>query len=476
LFLNFNHNILKMNKALIILVTGLFLAPVAQARIGLPSIFSDGMVLQQNSDVTIWGWGIADETIRIIPEWMPGDTVKAHVDNIGKWSATIRTIHAGGPYTIELIGSTTLKLNDVMLGEVWLCSGQSNMEWDVNGGILNGEEEVANASYPLLRIFKLPKRGSDFPQEYCEGTWVASTPETMRNTSAVGYFYGRMLSERLQVPVGIIVAAWGGTPAESWTPADVYHSDSRLHNPTLNPSPWWPVKAGVLYNTMIYPVAPYGIAGCIWYQGESNHENAHTYAMLMEKMIGNWREIFRKDFPFYLVQIAPYMYWSERNTPAQLREQQELITRRVPNTAMIVVSDLVENVADVHPHDKKSVGHRLAYLALAQCYQQKESGAYRSPLFDRMDVVKDKAIISFRELDGNTLKCKGKEVTGLQICGDNGVFVTANAQLKGSQRTVWSPEVKQPKAVRYCFDDATIGNLFSEKDIPVAPFRTDRDF
>ena len=169
----------------------LFVVPFAYAQISLPAIFTDGMVLQQNADITIWGWGSPDETIRIFPEWMPGDTIKAHVDDLGKWSATIRTIKAGGPYSIELKGSSTRKIVDVMLGEVWLCSGQSNMEWSVNHGIQNGEVEAANASFPSLRIFHLPKRGSEFPQENCESKWTVSSPETMRMTSAVGYFYGR---------------------------------------------------------------------------------------------------------------------------------------------------------------------------------------------------------------------------------------------------------------------------------------------
>ena len=240
-----------------------------QAAIQLPAIFSNHMVLQRNSELTFWGWGIPGETISIAPEWMKGEIIKTQVNNTGKWSARVPSGEAGGPYEIRFSGSSEVTLTDVMLGEVWLCSGQSNMEWSANHGIKNGDEETANAHCPNLRIFHVARIAAPFPQENCFSQWTQCTPETMRSTSALAYFFGRNIQEELDVPVGIIVAAWGGTTAETWTPRECVMSDPVLCDYPYESNPWFPAETGTLYNSMIYPVMPYGIAGCIWYQGES---------------------------------------------------------------------------------------------------------------------------------------------------------------------------------------------------------------
>ncbi|MGL5273116.1 MAG: sialate O-acetylesterase, partial [Phocaeicola sp.] len=234
------------------------------SQLELSAIFSNGMVLQQNSSVKIWGWSNAGDEISVCADWNVSDTVKARVDNAGRWECELRTIKSGGPYNVTIQGSSqNITLSDVLLGEVWLCSGQSNMEWSVNHGIDNGEHEAANAAYNTLRIFHMPKRGASTPQVNCSAKWEVSSPESMRKTSSTAYFFGRYLSEKLGVPVGIIVSAWGGTPAEVWTPTDVINNNSILSKCKLGEYPWWPIKPGALFNQMINPVIPFKLAGCI---------------------------------------------------------------------------------------------------------------------------------------------------------------------------------------------------------------------
>jgi sialate O-acetylesterase len=362
----------------------------ALAGITLPSVFSDNMVLQQNSEASIWGWGNAGELVKIVAGWNSADTITVKADNSARWETSLKTVDAGGPYSIQILGSSAVELKNVMLGEVWICSGQSNMEWSVNMGIDNGEEEASKADHPGIRIFHIPKKGAEYPQQDCDAAWKVCTPETMRTTSAVGYFFARELHKNLNVPVGIIVSAWGGTPAEVWI------EKSRIENvPGLNENKyalsydWWPGEPGVLYNSMIYPVVPYGIAGAIWYQGESNVSNHQVYASLMKTLIENWRSDFKKDFPFYFVQIAPYSY-GEEGTSEYVREQQAKVEKEVLNTGMVVVSDLVDNINDIHPRNKLDVGKRLARVALAETYHR-QVGAYKSPMFESMQIEKTRS-------------------------------------------------------------------------------------
>ena len=448
----------------------------AQAQLAMPSVFSDNMVLQRNSDVPVWGWAGAMQELKIVGSWAPGDTVKVKDETgSGRWKTTIRTTKAGGPYTLTVIASATdvKEFRNVMLGEVWLCSGQSNMEWTPNSNIVNKEAEIAAANHPDIRFFHIPKRVADTPQDNCDAAWAECTPQTMQKTSAVAYFFARRVQEELGVPVGLIVTAWGGTPYEVWTKSELIDNNPLLKAaaPTQN-SPWCPVTRGVLYNQMIVPVIPYTIAGALWYQGESNHGQYKTYGLGMRTMIEGWRADFGKEFPFYLVQIAPYTYNSQENTPALLREQQEFITKLVPKTGMAVVSDRVENVKDIHPIDKQSVGLRLANMALAETYGAPLTG-YKSPAFRSMVVEKGKAVVSFDNAEAG-LMCPDRKIEGLKIAGTDGVFADAEGVIKGDKLIVSSPSVKEPVAVTFCFDDATCGNLFSNTGLPVAPFRSNR--
>lgn len=454
------------------LLLGLSL-PISAQQLTLPSVFTRGMVLQQQDSVPIWGWGTSSEKVRIVAEWSSRDTVTTTVNNQGQWMTKLKTTRAGGPYWLKVMNGNatqTLTLQDVMLGEVWLCSGQSNMEFSVSWGLKDGDKEVSHADYANLRIFHMPKQGADTPQNDCKARWEVSSPASMKRTSSVAYFFGRKLSEVLKVPVGIIVAAWGGTPAEVWTPSESVLNDSVLAKCKLKDYAWWPKKPGVLYNQMIASVVPFRIAGCIWYQGESNQPNGASYGRLMKALITSWRQNFHQSFPFLLFQIAPWTYHSEHSGPALLREQQEWLTRHVADTKMVNVSDIVEDVKDIHPKDKRRVGERMTDMALSQVYHQ-QGFACDYPTLGSFVLSGKKAVITFKDY-AQGISNRGKEIVGITVfTGDK--WLKAKAKLSKNRLTVFSPDGNSIQAIRYCFDDDTIGTLQSADGLPVLPFRTD---
>jgi len=441
-------------------------------KITLPSVFADNMVLQQNSEVAIWGWSEPGETVRIVTSWNSKDTVHVKANNYSRWETNIRTISAGGPYSIEILGSSDILLNNAMLGEVWICSGQSNMEWSANMGITNGEEEIAKANYPNIRIFHVQRMGAEYPQQDCHANWTVCTPETMRATSAIGYFYGRKLHENLDVPIGLIVSAWGGTPVEVWIEEPLVENNPEYDSAKYSQiTDWWPSKPGATYNSMIAPLVPYGIAGAIWYQGESNCNTYQVYSSLKKTLIESWRSDFKKDFPFYFVQIAPFDYGIEGKSEF-LREQQEMVTEIVPNTGMVVISDLVDDIKDIHPKNKLDVGKRLAVFALAETYKQ-NVGSYKSPTYESMKIEKKKIQLFFNNVP-TRLECTGKSSVKFMIAGEDQKFVEASAKIEGNKIVVSSKLVKNPLAVRYCFDDISTPDVFTYEGLPLAPFRTDK--
>jgi sialate O-acetylesterase len=269
----------------------------------------------------------------------------------------------------------------------------------------------------------------------------------------------------------LIVSAWGGTPAEVWVPKELIEADLTLKNDAYDDgAAWWPSAPGSAYNAMIAPVVPYGIAGAIWYQGESNRYRPHSYGQLMRTLIESWRNDFEKPFPFYYVQIAPYTY-DNKGKAYIVREQQASVIKEVPNTGMVVVSDLVDNIKDIHPKNKLDVGKRLAAWALGETYGIKQ-GIYKSPMYESMKVEKDKIRVKVENAT-NGLEVKGKTITGFQIAGDDRKFVDATAQLQGKEIIVSSKAVKKPVAVRFCFDESSMSNIFNKEGLPLAPFRTD---
>lgn len=443
----------------------------ARANIRLPAIISSKMVLQQNATVRLWGWAQPGEKIKVTTSW--GNTVDSVVaTRNADWVVEIKTPAAGGPYTITLQGWNTVKLEDVLIGEVWLCSGQSNMEWSGNNNLPDIKEELPKAANPKIRFFHIPKTTSATRQDDVRAQWVECDARSLQSFSAIGYFFGKNLNQQLNVPVGLINSSWGGTAAETWTPAETVKGDAelaaaadKLGNPT-----GWPRDAGYAFNGMIAPILRYNIAGAIWYQGETNTGTNSTYTKLFSAMISKWREEWKKEFPFYFVQIAPYDYGDNLNG-ALLREAQDK-TQALSNTGMVVISDLVHDVRNIHPINKHDVGARLAGLALAKTYGKPSALPYKFPVYDKMETSRGKIIVTLKDADGG-LKVKGDKVEEVYIAGSDKKFVKATAKVKGNTLTVSSPEVKEPVAVRFSFTNKGVGNLFSQEGLPVAPFRTD---
>lgn len=459
-----------MKKFLIFTLLVCNVAVYAQVRFA--SVYTDNMVVQQRATVEVWGTATAGENIRIVASWAPNDTLKTKSDPWGRWRATFKTPAADHrSHTIE---ANRTKIENVALGEVWLCSGQSNMEWNANRGIKDGEKEVAAANYPDIRIMQVPLLAAPWPQYSVDATWTLCTPESMRTASAVGYFFARNLHKELGVPVGIISSAWGGTVAEVWTPEkDITRNQKLAGKLSNNESQWHTGAPGAMYNQMIFPLTPFTLSGVIWYQGESNcdFQTAHpeVYEEVMATMIGAWRREFGREFPFYFVQIAPFTYGEENGNAALLRNEQAKVVDRVPKTGMVVVSDLVNDVRNIHPLNKQDVGARLAAYALAEVYNRDVTN-YKSPVLDGVSFEKGRAAISFKNAQSG-ITMRGSEVVGLNIAGADGVYYPAKIKIDGDQVIAWAKEVKTPTSISYCYDNATIGNLFSGAGLPVAPFK-----
>lgn len=439
----------------------------------LPSLFTDHIVLQQQSKVSIWGWAQAATKVRLVGSWNVKDTIKTVANEYGKWKAEIPTGKYGGPYTLQVIGhANRIELKDVMLGEVWLCSGQSNMEWSINNGVENKNKEIAAANYPQIRYFSLPKQGGEYRQDDVQAKWEVCTPNVMRRRSALAYFFAEKLHKELKVPVGVIVSAWGGTPADVWLPEEKVYQNEVLKNALPdNPRPWWPVTPGRLYNSMIYPLQPYTVKGALWYQGESNRERPATYSVLMQELIKSWREGFRQRLPFYIVQIAPYRYKAQDNGPALVREAQYDVTQQLPDTYIIGTND-IGNLNNIHPSKKRQVGERSANLVLKNEYCRDWEGV-ENPVYQSMRVDKKKVILTFRNLTG-TWHCPDKTVEGFSIAGADRNFVPAKVKIKGNTLVLSAKGVDTPVAVRYCFNESGVGNVFNAQGLPLLPFRTDK--
>lgn len=454
----------------IILITALLITVhYSWAQIRLASIFGNDMVLQQQADVPLWGWANPTQEVTVKGSW-DNIEVKTVTDHNARWKVTLKTPAAGGPYTVSFRTNYEVTLQNVMIGEVWLCSGQSNMEWSMSAST-DGTAEAPSANYPGIRLFLIGRSAAESPQLRGEGKWQVCTPESVRAFSAVGYFFGKKLHADLNIPIGLIAASWGGTPAEAWTPDSLITADPELNASSLKlPQQRWGAKEpGHIFNSMIYPFVPFPIAGVIWYQGEANTPAPATYKKLMETMINGWRAVFNKQFPFYYVQIAPYAY-GKPFEGTLIREQQAKMVS-IPNTGMAVISDAVENVNDIHPKNKKPVGERLANYALAETYGR--TGLfYKTPLYKSMRVEKGQIIVTFDNCP-NGLISRGGEPSEFMIAGDDKKFVPAKARISGNTVIVSAKEVKEPIAVRFGWDNTSIPNLFSKEGLPVSCFRTD---
>ena len=441
---------------------------VSKANISLPEIFSDNMVLQQKSDIIIWGWAKTGETVVIKDDWLDKE-VTAQTGTQGTWKITLTTPGAGGPYNIHIKGHNEILLKNVLIGEVWLCSGQSNMEMSAQSGINNGDEEIKNANLPEIRLFTVGTATSRYPQDHLAGKWSVCTPDEMKTFSAIGYFFARKLNKELGVPVGVINSSWGGTPAEAWMPEEVIQKDDFLREAAAKQKtvPWGPVEPARIYNAMISPLVPFHIAGVVWYQGEANTINAYAYKEMLAALIKSWRSGWGYDFPFYYAQIAPYKYGNPFEG-VEVRDAQRRVLE-VPNTGMVVLSDLCDTL-NIHPKNKQDAALRLANIALNR-YYKKAISEDSGPLYKSMTIEKNKAIISFDNSEG--LHAVGDKLTYFEIAGDDKVYYPAEAKIKNQQVVVQSKKVKTPVFVRFAWKNTATPNLFNGVNLPASCFTTE---
>ncbi len=451
------------------LFIALFSTGFISANVSLPEIFGSNMVLQQKSEVTFWGWAKTGEKVTITAPFLDA-ALSTTANTQGEWKIIVKTPAAGGPFDIHIKGYNEIVLNNVMTGEVWLCSGQSNMEWSASSGIDNQEEEIKNANYPDIRLFTVSSATAACPQQHFTGTWTKCSPETMKTFSAIGYFFARKLYQELGVPVGVINSSWGGTPAESWMPAHVINDDPFLKEAAARqvPVPWGPVEPARLYNAMIHPMIPFRIAGVLWYQGEANTINAYAYKELLENLIKSWREDWDYEFPFYYAQIAPYTYGNNFN--GVMVRDAERRALETPNTGMAVLSDICDT-ANIHPRDKQDAAIRLAYIALNNHYGMKQFEG-EGPVYKDMVIDKNKATISFYNSEG--LHSTGKRPDWFEIAGADMVFHPAEAKIEGEKVVVQSKKVKDPVAVRFAWSNTATPNLFNGANLPASCFTTEK--
>jgi len=473
------------NKSILIF---LFLAFSNQlfAKVTLSALISDNMVLQQQSKVKIWGWSKPDATIKVTASWGVQQSGKADKD--GNWLVTINTpVASFTPQTITVSDGEPLTVKNILIGEVWLCSGQSNMEMTLAGmmmtsGVMGANQTIAESNaHPNIRLFNVKQTSSVKPEKDCVGNWNIPSPAVVKSFSAIGYLYALELQKMMNVPIGIICSSWGGTIIEGWMDAESQKQftdmDLNLVNNEKLPVYNKPIS---LYNGMIAPIVNFNVRGFLWYQGESNVPRYTTYADKMVAMIKFWRSKWGENLPFFYVEIAPYNYASnrldlskEQTKAALLREQQKKVMGMIDNVGMVCTNDLVfpfeEN--EIHPSNKPEVAKRLAYWAISKVYGGGDAVSVLGSQYKSVKFDGTKAILSFE----GAFSTKG-EITGFEIAGADSLFYPAVA-VKGNMfspnLTVSSEKVEKPVAVRYCFRNFKLGNVTNAFGQPMVPFRTD---
>ena len=506
-----------LSEKIVLILSSILLlvsAGAAVADIKLPAIIGDNMVLQQGGKVPIWGWADPGEEVTAGVSWN-STKLAVKADKDGKWTFKINPPKAGGPYEMMIAGKNTITIKNILVGEVWVCSGQSNMQMSVQSSA-NAEQEIAEAGYPKIRLFSVKLTVAEKPQSDCEGSWTECSPATVPGFSAVAYFFGRELHKQLNVPVGLIHTSWGGTPAESWTRREVLEANADFvpivkryddavakypqameeykqklvewkqaaekalsdgNKPPRRPGepfgPGNPNSPAGLYNAMIAPLIPYSIQGAIWYQGESNAGRAYQYRTLFPAMIKNWRDDWGQgNFSFLFVQLANFMKVKpepDESSWAELREAQSM-TLALPNTGMAVIID-IGDADNIHPTNKQDVGKRLALWPLAGIYGKKL--VYSGPLYKSMKVDRNSIILSFDHVGGGLVAKGDGQLKGFSIAGSDHKFVWADAKIDGNTVVVSSDKVSEPAAVRYAWADNPVCNLYNQEGLPASPFRTD---
>lgn len=443
------------------------------SKVTLPAIISNGMVLQQQSNAALWGKAKSGAKLTVITSWNQ-KTYTASAAKDGSWKLSVQTPKAGGPYKITFNDGEKLVLDDILIGEVWLCSGQSNMEMQVKGysnqPILHSNDILTEAEEPGVRLFRVERNMSRTPLTELNAKWEHTNSETVGQFSAVGYQFARMLQQRLKVPVGIIQSAYGGTVIEAWMDKKAFEGVTDFKIPAdtakiIKNEPF------VLFNAMINPIVGFNIKGALWYQGENNRFNAGTYDKKMEAMVKEWRSIWGcGEFPFYYVQLAPNVYKGSEDQVPVIYESQARAMSLIPNSGMVVSVDAGSQTT-IHPPDKTIIAKRLLYWALARTYGKK-GVAYMGPVYKSLKVEGAKAIVSFDEV-AIGLTAYDKPLISFEIAGADKIFYPATAVISGKTVVVQSKDVKTPAAVRYAFKDRSEGNLYNVEGLPAAPFRTD---
>ncbi|GHU99157.1 9-O-acetylesterase [Bacteroidia bacterium] len=465
----------------LILVPALLLAFLAEGKVRLPALFGDNMVLQQQTSVRIWGWGDKGKTIVVTPSWSK-TSAKTIVDPDGRWALHVNTpaAKAGASYTLTVSdGGQATTIGNVLVGEVWICSGQSNMEMRLSGN--NGQpvrgsmqEVLASSRYgDLIRTIDVPNKGSDTPVDDFEGRWLAASPSTAAGFSATAWFFARNIVDATGIPVGIVRSDWGGTRIEAWMDEA---SVARVETPAQVEALRKSKAMAKLYNGMINPIAGYAARGFLWYQGEANRSNYGDYAALMKEMVALWRNRWddkSDSMPFYYVQIAPYSYGVKNDTRSGLLvEAQVKAMSLIPNSALAATNDAGEEFC-IHPAAKDLVGLRLALLALVRDYRVLKIDTM-GPLFKAVSYDKNVAKVTFTNASTG-LFCQGREAQGFEIAGEDRVFYPARAEIKDQAGAVHltSDKVAQPVAVRYAFRNFIPADLQNSWGLPAFPFRTD---
>jgi sialate O-acetylesterase len=479
------------------------------ADVSLPNIFGDHMVLQRDQQNSVWGWADPDEKITVT---IAGQSHTATADARGNWKVKLAAMKVGSPLTLTVNGKNSVAFSDVLVGEVWICSGQSNMGFNL-GSTYDGDLEVMAANFPNIRLISVPQVGVQEPQKNFNGKWERCSPANAGGFSAVGFLFGRQLHQTLDIPIGLIDDAWGGSAAEAWIRRDVLESDKRYaelmgrwkkteatYDHEKSDAAWkvrvqkWedggkkgnkpraprnPLtgnqRPANIYNGVLHPTIGYGIRGAIWYQGESNAGRSYQYRHLFPLMIQHWRDEWNQgDFPFYYVQLADFRNESadpQESAWAELREAQTMTMGKLKNTGEAVIIDVGEG-RDIHPRNKQTVAKRLARWALAKDYGVKIP--FQSPTYKSMEIKDGKATLTFDHVGRGLYTFDVREPVGFAIAGADKKFVWAKGELVGANKVeLWSDEVKNPVAVRYGWADNPVLNLYSREGLPATPFRTD---
>lgn len=495
------------------LLAFLAFATVASANVRLPKIFSSHAVLQRDQPIHIWGWAEPGETVSAS---LNGVNASAPANRLGRWDVYLAPQKAGGPYDLTIAGENRIVLDDILIGDVWFASGQSNMEMPLSGFprsavVKNAAEEIAQANHPNIRLLLVPRHPSSYPLNDFDGNvqWTACTPETAAKFSAVAYFFGREIEAKEHVPVGLIDSTWGGTPGEAWVSLDGIAGDASLMpvfatwsrmadrqdempamlaaekaedetarkaNAPLPKHAWHPDPASYapagLFNGMVAPATGFRIKGVIWYQGETNSalERAPLYQKVFSTLINDWRSHWQEgDFPFLFTQISSFLSTPNECWP-MVREAQRR-TLSLANTGMAVTID-VGDPGNVHPSDKQTVGMRLALAARGIAYDEKLE--YSGPMYQQTSIEGDAVRVWFTHVDGG-LVAKGGAPAGFQIAGDDRKFIAATARIDGDTVVVSSPQITNPKFVRYGWENAPTVDLFNSENLPASPFTSEED-